>query len=152
MAFYGGDEPKRYNMKFMLPVNRATYLKQVGMAAALNQLQLWIGMSVAIVLWQQLVASQAAPFMMDALIYSFLCQIGLFGLAVWLIRLRKPSLILLVGMVLIQLVVCPMMFIMTPGPWASCRHVVLWAAAGFAAFGLLAARDAYRRWLVTDLD
>jgi len=137
--------------EFLLPVDRAAYLKQVGLAAALNQFQLWIILCVVVVLWQQFAVSQSSPFLMNVLAYSFLCQVGLFGVGAYILRFRSQTLALLGGMVMIQILVIPP--IMTEqGPLSSWRHVMLWAAGGFAAMGLLLTWDAYRRWLKTDFD
>ena len=138
--------------EFLLPVDRATYLKQVGVAAALNQFQLWVATSAAVVLSLQIMAPQFTSLLIDTLIYSFLCQIGIFGLGVWFLRFGKPIRIFLVGVMWMQVMMFTIvMFTAMPGPGAALRPVILLSATGFAAFGLLAAWDGYRRWLVADV-
>ncbi len=138
--------------EFLLPVGRAAYLKQVGLAAALNQLQMWIGLAAVVVLCQQILAPQSTALTAIVLLYSALCQIGLFGLGIWFLRLRNPILVFSVGMVLIQLLMTPMVLAVRPfnNSASSWLHIVLWGSVGFAAFGLLAVWDGYRRWLVAD--
>jgi hypothetical protein len=141
--------------EMLLPVDRATYLKQVGMAAALSQLQVWVVFGITGVLWQQIAEPQSTSAMINALACSFLCQIGLFGLAAWLVRLGNVTLLLAIVVVVTQIIVLgPLLFFITmrnPPSWVSSPQTILLAATGFAAFGLLAAWDGYRRWLVADV-
>jgi hypothetical protein len=137
--------------EFLLPVDRATYLKQVGLAAALNQCQLWIAFCAIAIPWQWIVAPQSSFLLASLLGYSFLCQVGLFGVGAWLLRLRSPTLAFLGFMVAIQVLMFSTVA-MEHGPLASCRHIVFWAAGGFAVCGLLLTWAAYRRWLAADID
>ena len=138
--------------EFLLPVNRAGYLKQVGMAAAFNQFQVWIGVSLAAVLWWQIAAPDQSPSnLANALAFSALWQVGFFGLIVWFVRLRSR---ILPGVVLFVAMQITMMgtLLFQQGPLSTWQPFLLPAAGVFAAIGLLLVWDAYRRWMVADLD
>jgi hypothetical protein len=135
-----------------LPVDRATYLKQMGLAAALNQFQLWGVMSVLMYLYLQIISAQLVSLsFVYIFIYSTLYQVWMFGMVVWLLRLRSLILAIL-GYVLSNYLVLIPLGAMEKGPMASWRNVMLLVPALFAVFGLLLTWDAYRRWLKTDIE
>jgi hypothetical protein len=136
----------------LLCVDRPTYLKQVGMAAMLNQFQLWLGMVVLLLVWWQWAASELPAIRIAyTLAFSALLQPALFGVCVWILRLRSRMLVAIVAMVVFQVAVFSAVFagqmdIVSKGA------VVLLVAAIFAVLGLVLTWDGYRRWLVTDFD
>jgi hypothetical protein len=136
--------------EILLPIERAAYLKQVGMAAAMQQFTAWGAFAVLSLALQQMFVPQATIAMANVLIYSSLVQIGMFGLGVWFLRYRTllPG---IVGVFVLQFTLIPVIFLSSPGVPASSIENVLLAGAAFAAFGLLAAWDGYRRWLTTDV-
>jgi hypothetical protein len=141
---------KRLPCESLLCVNRATYLRQVGMAAALNQLQVWVSMTAVFVLWFWWMAerpiSVTAAF---ALPISAFFQLWFFGLNVWLLRFRSP-LAFCTGFVVSFQVTAMAAIVSLEEPVAA--WIVLVVAAIFAVLGLVLTWDAYRRWLVTDFD
>ncbi|MHB1035662.1 MAG: hypothetical protein ACYC35_12225 [Pirellulales bacterium] len=138
----------------LLPVDRPTYVRQMGMAVAVGQFQLWAGMSVGIALWFLLIARQ--PFSCANLavwlgIFAFL-QPWFFGVGAWFVRYRHigalgAGLALSIYVAMIPVGLCAM-----PGRLTPWRHIALPLAGIVALFGLLLTYDAYRRWLVTDFD
>ena len=83
--------------ELMLPVDRVAYVRQLGLAAATSQFQLWCGIVVAAILWWQTLATQ--PPRLDAvammLAVSALCQFWTFGLFAWFARYRSQGLYVL---------------------------------------------------------
>jgi hypothetical protein len=139
--------------ELLMPVTRSGYLRQLGAAAALNQLQLWAAMSsVGIVCW--LIAGKEKPqfaVIANLLVISGLSQIWLFGMVVWWTRCRSMILGMVVGVLVIAE---PLLLIGVAGtePLAEWRYAS-WLAAGlFAILGVLLLRNAYRRWWLTELD
>ena len=136
-----------------LPVERRTFLRQVGAATALSYLELWLGASVAVASWW-LLAAKPRPELADtcrALAVSFLFLVWYFGLGVWLARYRSPTVMIMsigVSLSLTQLAIA----VLYAGPAELSRSWQLPVAGVFATLGLLLAFDAYRRWLVTDLE
>jgi hypothetical protein len=135
-----------------LPVDRRSYFRQLGMAAAISQFELWGGIGMTLIAWVLLVTPEPIPpaMIVGVLAVSGAIQIGAFGMTVWLSRgrwmrwLGGPALAILfvLGLTLqVRLRTVP-----------DALNVVLWIAGGIAVAGLLITFDAYRRWLVTDLD
>jgi len=138
--------------EFLMGVDRASYLKQVGMAAALSQLQMWLGMTTVSVLWWCCVVQQPLSVTVaNVLAFSALSQISFFGLNVWLLRFRSPIALFLGWMVFFPVVAGATIGIEL-GPASSEWPIVLLLAAIFAVLGLVLTWDAYRRWLVADFD
>ena len=134
-------------------VDRATYLKQVGMAAALSQLQMWLGPTAVFVFWYRLVAQQPlSATVASVLALSALSQPWFFGLGIWLLRFRSPILFFLGWGVSFHALMVAMIGTELAPVLIFQRSVVLPAAAIFAVLGLILTWHAYRRWLVTDFD
>lgn len=136
----------------LMCVDRATYLKQVGIAAAISQIQLWLGMIAGVVLlWFWVLQQPFSVKVAYVLAFSALSQPCFFGLNAWLLRFRS-----VISLFLGWLVVLPVFAGATVGielgPLSSEWPVVLLLAAIFAVFGLVLTWDAYRRWLVADFD
>jgi hypothetical protein len=142
--------------EFLLPVDRKAHLRQLGMAAAISQLQLWAGMSVGAILPWALggVRDPFPPALAGVLVFSALSQIWLFGVAVWFLRYRSRALAVTGLMLGVYSCMIPAVMMLRPGPTGDCRYgdTVLWGAAIAAVLGVLLTYGAYRRWLVTDLD
>jgi hypothetical protein len=148
--------PLKLGSDFLLPVDRRSYIKQVGMAAALGHLQLWGGLSAALAIWWLLVSPLPIPPSMLAgvLAISAAYQLGVFGAVAWTARYRSWQLVGFVITVLFLPAQCSQAFWMThwlDSPPAGLSYESLEIAGIMAAFGLVATFDAYRRWLATDL-
>jgi len=136
----------------LMCVDRATYLKQVGMAAALNQLQVWLSMTAMFVLWRCWVVQQPLSVAVAyVLAFSALSQPWFFGLNVWLLRFRSLIPVFLGWMVFFPVFAGATIGIEL-GPASPEWPIVLLVAAIFAVLGLILTWDAYRRWLATDFD
>jgi hypothetical protein len=141
--------------ELLLPVDRPSYMRQLGMAAAVGHLEVWAGMSVGLTLWFLLTATwQSFSFTDLALVLGIyaLLQPWFFGVGVWFLRYRSLGMQIgsLVGAVYVSMV--PAALYAAPGPLDIWRYSALPVAGMIAVFGLLITFDAYRRWLVTDLD
>jgi len=143
----------------LLPVDRKSYLRQLGTAAALSHVQLWTGMSAALALWWLLVGSRPLQLALlgGVLAFSAAFQIMVFGAVVWIARYRSAArwAIGLMTMFFGAFVAFALQFVQTrrsaPSP-GQLLHEALWIAGIVAVLGLLITFDAYRRWLVTDFD
>jgi hypothetical protein len=136
----------------LLAIDRASYLRQVGFSAAVTQIQLWLCMAAYCLLWWQLFARQLpAEKVLALLAISALAQPWLFGSSLWLLRFRS-----VIPFVLGYFIPLQAMMIVAMGAearrWNVAQPVVLCTAAAFAVLGLVVTWDAYRRWLVTDID
>ena len=139
----------------LLCVDRPTYLKQVGAAVAISQLQTWLFSSVGILGLSWLTTGEAfSSRVAFPLLFSALLQPWFFGVAVWCLRLRSPIPFLVAYAVFVPATVFPVISMMAFAPATSGRPVVLalLVAAILAIFGLLLTWHAYRRWLVIDFD
>jgi hypothetical protein len=139
--------------ELLMPVKRASYLLQLGTAAALSQLQLWGAISISLLIWRLLAVREAAPLIAVAniLVISGLCQVWLFGMVVFLSLYDDLFPNVVVGAVAVVIPIC---LVFWPGEsMATEWQFTIWLVAGlFAMLGLLLAWAAYRRWLVADLD
>ena len=133
-------------------VDRASYLAQVGMAAALSQTQMWLRLAAVSVLWWCCVVQK--PFSVTVayvLAFSALSQPAFFGLNVWL--LRFPSRIpVILGWLAYVHVVASATIGMELRPASSAWPIVLVGAAISAVLGLILTFHAYLLWLVADFD
>ena len=75
----------------LLPVERKSYIRQLGTAAALSHFQLWAGMSVALVIWWLLIGPRPLQLALfgGVLAFSAAFQVAVFGVAVWMARYRS---------------------------------------------------------------
>jgi hypothetical protein len=136
----------------LLGVDRASYLTQVGMAAALGQLQTWLRVAAVSVLWWCCVFQQPLSVtVVYVLAFSALSQPAFFGLNVWLLQFRSRVPVVLGWMAYVVAVASATVGIELR-PASSEWPVVLLAAAISAVLGLILAWHAYRRWLVADID
>jgi hypothetical protein len=136
----------------LMGVDRASYLTQVGMAAALGQLQMWLGMAAASVLWWCCVVQQPLSVALAyVLAFSALSQPAFFGLNVWLLQFQSRIPGILAWMAYVVAVAFATVG-MELRPASSAWPLVLVAAAISAVLGLILTWHAYRRWLVADSD
>ena len=146
--------------EIMLPVQRRTYLKQVGMAVAVSWLRKWGGMCAAFMLWWITAASEPLRLglAVNILVFSAGAQVGLFGIVLCVASSaqreppqRLPLLLpLVVGAIggMLALPIGMACVALSLGKFL----VPLAGAALFAMFGLPLTWFAYRQWLVADLD
>lgn len=148
--------------EIMLPVERRTYLKQVGMAAAISCLRTWGGMYAAFMLWWITAALEPLQIglVVNVLACSALAQVGLFGIGLclsWLAKRDSPQMLLVVvgaiwGVFSLPMLTVAHMLNESPLPGLGNFLVPPASAALFAMFGLLLTWFVYRRWLVEDFD
>ncbi len=150
--------------EIMLPVDRRTYLKQVGMAVAISCLRKWGGMYAAFMLWWIMAAPEPLRFglVVNVLACSALAQVGLFGIGLcvtWLAKRDSSSQIMVPlvvgaiwGVFILPIIMVGFMLNESPLPGLGNFLLPLAGAALFAMFGLLLTWLVYRRWLVADFD
>ena len=140
--------------ELMMPVERATYLRQLAVAAGLSGIQLWSALAIAATVWWLLVLRQSLPLAAvgDLLLVSASFQVCMFGSIAWLARCRTW----LTGMMAVGAAVGVMMPLVmtisdagTPADW---QPLAWLAAAVFAVVGVVLIWTAYRRWLAADFD
>ena len=138
----------------LLPVDRRTFVRQVGTATAINQLQMWAGIGAGIALWVWL-AVPIASSVTDFAVLLGVCtlfQFWFFGVGAWFARYRSFGMqvggyFLAFQVLIVAGALCGGMDPLLPG-----TYMGLWLAGILAIFGRLLTLDVYRRWLVTDLD
>ena len=139
--------------ELLLPVSRLVYLRQLGMAAALSQIELWGILNGALVLWWSfgLRTQISLPGVVSILVISALCQVWFFGITVLLspphIR-RNPSAVLVFVVSLVPLLIAMAML----RPFTEWQIEAMAWFAILAFIGVLASKAAYRRWLLADFD
>ena len=142
--------PRRTGMfgrELLMPVDRKSYIRQLGAAVALNHFQLWGGASIALALWYLLTninpQTQHATFS-GMLAFSGAFQVGAFGILVWTAQYCSRWLNALAMMSLLMAAPVFGVGLVTFPP--------VWIGGAIALAGLLITFDAYRRWLKTDFD
>jgi hypothetical protein len=143
----------RQGQELLLPVQRKSYIRQLGMAAALGHLQLWAGQCVLLVLWWLLAGPRPFPLALLAgvLAFSAAFLLGAFGSVAWVARYRSGILAGSAATVLVM-AAAPLTIWWSLSPPGQLRYEVLWIAGILAVLGLLITYDAYRRWLAADFD
>jgi hypothetical protein len=149
--------PRTHAMRHELcmPVARKTYLWQLGAAAALSHLQLWLRISAAAVLCWVLAAGWRPAYADIARVLAFagLFQVWFFGVGVWW---AAPyyfcSMLGAVTRIIIIVTHFLIPFAWIPLEETGWQSFQLPVAVLFAIFGVLLTYDAYRRWLVADVD
>jgi hypothetical protein len=141
------------------PIDRGRFLSEIGMALAINVAQCW-GVFAAAVVVRATVLNRFhfdSAALAEALCASALVQVFLCGVIVWLMRYRSPGMTIGVGGSLAVLVTIPTVIlacpkgIYEPARLADYGVAALVVSGVLALLGLLIARDARRRWLVTEL-
>jgi hypothetical protein len=152
-SFWRGRIPM-LGHELLLPVDRPSYIRQLGMAAVIGHLKLWTGICVGPILWLGLTAQQSFSLTDLAFVFGIgtLLQPLFFGVGVWFLRYRHLGMQTggLVGAVYVSAI--PAALYATPGPLDTWKYSALLVAGIIAVFGLLLTYDAYRRWLRTDFD
>ena len=157
-TFNGVFYCRKMGRALLLPIQRKTYIRQLGTAAALSHFQLWAGMALVLTLWRLLIGPQPLPWSVLAgvLAFSAAFQVAAFSVVVWTARYRLRavgwfSVMLLLAAVLsvVEIRWIRSLLVTLPGKLPS---DAFWMAGILALLGLLITWDAYRRWLVTDFD
>jgi hypothetical protein len=140
--------------EILLPVDRPSYVRQLGMAVAVGQLQLLAGMSFGLTIWLFLTARQPFSFTNLAFVLGIITLLTpwFFGVGVWFLRYRNLGMQMggLIGAVYVSMI--PAALYAAPGPLDIWKYSALPLAGIIGVFGLLLTYDAYRRWLVADFD
>lgn len=150
------------NHELLLPLDRRSYLRQIGTTAALNHFLIWAGASIGIVAWWLLTASEPLqlPLLTTTVACSAVYQLWVFGAVVWMAKRPSRPVIMsgCLAIVILQIPLSSATRVSThmsdslhesPVPFNS--EVVLWALLA-ALPALLVVYLGYRRWLVADLD
>jgi hypothetical protein len=138
----------------LLPVDRRTLVRQVGTAAAVDQLESWATMSACMALWAWFAGPKAFSATDFAVLLGVftLFQFWFFGVGAWFARYHSFGMITggyVLGFYVLMVAGAICKWTGPPIPW---RYMGLWLAGIIAIFGLLLTYDAYRRWLVADFD
>jgi hypothetical protein len=140
--------------ELLLPVDRQSFVRQVGVAMVLRQIQLWAGMSIGITVWALLLGRQTVSLTNLTVLLGVLAllQPWFFGVGAWFVRYRTLG-VQMAGFVLAQQVsLISFVFCAEAGPLSPWRYAALPLAAIAAILGLVFAYFAYRCWLVADID
>lgn len=142
-----------FGRESLMPVDRRTYVRQLGLAALASDLGMWTAMSVSLFLWLILVSSQPVQFTMlaGALAISGAFQMVALGIMVWMARYRERWLIFLPIMLIVPISQFAILG-WTRSSDAGSFGELLCICGGAVVVGLLITWDAYRRWLVVDFD
>ena len=133
------------------PISREDFLKEMAMAVAQRYLQAWCVTASLILMIVELIVTVPHPLRMWVYFVLVSFGVGVFGwgISVSLLRYRSPGILILLGL--------PLVPFATAATWAilqektSHSNAALAGIAVLAAAGVWIARDAYRRWLVTEL-
>ncbi|HVT87569.1 MAG TPA: hypothetical protein VHD56_01845 [Tepidisphaeraceae bacterium] len=134
------------------PHGRASFFQELGLAMAINYLEMWLAFAVVLVADALLFGSpmnMKGGWLHIALGGSLAMQIISYGVNVWMMRYRSTGLVL-GGMMVVAMPAFILPLIMEHDfLWHETRWLMI--AGALAVAGLLLARDGYRRWLVTEL-
>ena len=140
--------------ELLMPVDRKTYVRQLGTAASLSILQLWGGMVVALILWCLLMGPRPLPYatLASGAIISAAFQVITFAVMVWIVGYRSTKWLaaLMFVLFLSALMISQMWWVASQ--LGQPLHKAIYIAIVIAPLGLLIAFDAYRRWLKADFD
>jgi hypothetical protein len=145
--------------ELLLPVERKTYLRQLGAAAAASHFQLWAGIGAALMLWWILAGPwplQRAP-LGNVLAFSAAFQVATFSVVVWLARYRAAArwFFMLTTFFFGGFTAFTLQYVKALAANSSPKqlpHEILWVAGILFVLGLLITFDAYCRWLAADFD
>ena len=150
VALWQAHQPSR---EILLPVDRATYIRQLGISAASGYFIAWaLAWGLSLLLYAaRFSAAISGKLLVDLSLISAFSQVPSFAIAVWVARFRSKiwQILALLLPIYLQMALLAAASEFAQGDHA--RLMVLVAAAA-AVVGLLIAYDAYRRWLVADLD
>jgi hypothetical protein len=143
----------RPSFEVLLPVDRASYIRQMGISTVLVFLAAWAASwSIAILLITQVFQlSIQLDLCVDLLLISALTYVLLFGITAWIALCQSKAwrIVVLILPVSLQIILLAVALECNAG---SLVLTMVFAAAVAAGFGLLITFDAYHRWLVADLD
>jgi hypothetical protein len=136
--------------ELLMPVERAAYLRQMGLAAALSHVKVWAAVGAVLTLWWVIAAGHPFHFaaFTFALLVSAAWQFFVFGVAVWSARRRSLAPIVMTLMFGGQVPLT----VFFESPMGDGLSVALAATVLLGILGLLLTWAAYRRWLVADFD
>ena len=147
------DRRQRLGLESLRPADRATFFRTIGLAMGIDLLCALISIWLAIL--------GLSAFFRPELLHSGLLWIGLslspcVGMYVlsgsaWLMRHRRPLPIIIGGLVWIAILTLPVTALVVPDLVAY-RHAAILVLILLGPLSLAILYDAYRRWLVTDLD
>lgn len=140
--------------ELLLPVDRPTYVKQLGLAIVISQLQLCAGMSVVLLAWYLLFARQQLSWMdFGCLLGIFsLLQVWFFGVGAWFARFRSMGMFITAYVLAVYVALVPAGLYAASGPWKPWRDMALLLAGIIAILGIVMTLDAYRRWVAADFE
>ena len=145
-----------FERELLMPVDRKSYIRQLGTAAALSQFLLWGGISIAMALWYWLSNADLQPQQLSklavVLVFSGAFQVGFFGIQAWIAQYRSYRLNSVIMGILIGVAQIPLFRLLSRSSSTTCQlvHETMWIASSIVLVGLLITFDAYRRWLKTD--
>ncbi len=141
---------KSLGFELMLPVDRKTYFRQLGLAAISSLFLLWATVSATLLVWWMTLGPQPVPYatLFRAAAFAAVVQVLLFGVFAWFLRYRSQWAIILVMMILFPAAIVPMSTFITR-PW-EISPMVVGIGVALVLVGVLITWDAYRRWLRAD--
>ncbi|MBN1909501.1 MAG: hypothetical protein JW818_07175 [Pirellulales bacterium] len=140
--------------ELLLPVTRRDYVRQLGGAALVNFLQIWVTVTVTMVVWWLLNRWRApleSGVIIHLLFYSVVVQVLAFGLVVWATSLRSrvsAYATLIVAIAGSQFV--GMVCLMSPQDLP--EYALPLIGATLAVIGLVFLWHGHHRWLAADFD
>ncbi len=150
LLIYEFNKKRRFMAQdIMMPVSRDSYLKELGISFAFIQFIAWtLAIAVSIV-WIFIVSAKPNPeFFIYSITYSFMMQIWMFGLAIWIYSSRiTPLYLILIIITWLSVEYMKALDVQMVVPWKPLILGVL-----LALLGLLLTWRGYRRWMVKDFD
>lgn len=132
------------------PIDRITFLAELGAAIAIDIVQCWS--IIAIVVMALAVINSEAKFGVLILVGSAAVTIFNYGCSLWLMRYRSSGITVIGSCSVVFLIMLSDPVALFWGFDVSAHYGLRFAAAAvLACLGVLITRDAFRRWLVTEL-
>lgn len=138
----------------LLPVDRRTLVRQVGAAAAIDQLGFWASMGACMALCAWFADPKAfsvADFAVLLGVFTLL-QFWFFGVGAWFARYRSFGMWVGGNVLGCYVLIAAGAICAATGPLIPWRYMGFSLGGILALSGLLLTYDAYRRWLVADFD
>jgi hypothetical protein len=132
------------------PLRRADFLKEIGVAIAIELFQAWAVFATAYVVLARLLSPVDASNLATVVVGSFATQILMLGVLIWSLRHRSPGRFMLATCAAF---VAPALAIglVTLPPFEHYRSSAVALTVLLAAVGVLIGRAGCRRWLDTEL-
>lgn len=136
----------------LLPIDRRSFLKELGLAIGIDLFQAWAGFTAVIVVDLLIFGPHPIEIgLSGAMLFASLMLHTLgFAMVVWMMRYRSPVW-LTAGYVVTLLIPGMALNIAGEEPFEHRLLVICLGAVAIAALGVAIVRDAYRRWRVTEL-